>query len=282
MATEKRERQKANRRASVEQKRRTEQRDNLTQRLLAGGLILLLVVAGAFLLSRAFGGDTEAADNTFEPELATTTTVAEDVVDTVLLSAPEGGAIFEEGEETPCPADDGSSERTTAFGAPPPMCIDESAAYTAVVETDRGSFTIELDPAKAPLTVNNFVVLARYHYYEGVSFHRIIPDFVIQGGDAIGVPLGTGGPGYAFADELPEEGEYEVGSVAMANSGPDTNGSQFFVVTGEQGEALPPRWSLFGTVTDGLDVVLDIESTGTESGAPTEATTIISVTITEG
>lgn len=281
MATEKRERQKANRRASVEQKKRTEQRDNLTQRLMGGGLILLLVVAGIFLLTRALGDDTEAAENTFEPELATTTTEAEDVVDTVLLSAPESGVILEEGEETACPAEDGSSERTTAFGAAPPMCIDESNTYTAVVETDRGSFTIELDPAKAPLTVNNFVVLARYHYYEGVSFHRIIPDFVIQGGDAVGDPLGTGGPGYSVADELPEEGEYEVGSVAMANSGPDTNGSQFFVVTGEQGEALPPRWSLFGTVTDGLDVVLDIEATGTESGAPTEATIITSVTITE-
>ncbi len=280
MATDKRERQKANRKARAEEQKRAEQRDNLTQRLMTGALLFALLLGGIFLLSRAFGGDdTEAAENTFEPELITTTTAS--VPDTVTLSAPAAGVALEEGEETPCPAEDGSSERTTTFGAAPPMCIDESATYTAVVDTDRGSFTIELDQARAPLTVNNFVVLARYHYYEGVSFHRIIPDFVIQGGDANGEPLGTGGPGYTFADELPDEGEYEIGSVAMANSGPDTNGSQFFVVTGEQGEALPARWSLFGSVIDGLDVVLEIEATGSESGAPTEATIINSVTITE-
>lgn len=282
MATDKRARQKANRQARLEEQRKVEQRENLTQRLVGGALIAALVIGGLFLFFRATGDDADTAtENTFEPELATTTTADPDVPDTVVLTAPDPGGSFAEGEETPCPEVDGSSERITTFGTAPPMCIDESASYTAVVETNQGQFTIELDATKAPLTVNNFVVLARYHYYEGVSFHRIIPNFVVQGGDAVGEPLGTGGPGYAFADELPEEGEYEIGSVAMANSGPDTNGSQFFVVTGEQGQALPARWSLFGQVSDGLDVVLDIEATGTESGATTEATTINSVTITE-
>ncbi len=158
---------------------------------------------------------------------------------------------------------------------------DTSSLNAAEVVTTRGTFTIELDASVAPNTVNNFVVLARYHYYDDVPFHRIIPGFVVQGGDATGNPLGTGGPGYTFEDESPEDGAYEIGSVAMANSGPDTNGSQFFVVTGEQGVALPSLYSLFGTVTDGLDVVLDIESTGLQSGAPVEETLIESVTVTE-
>lgn len=281
MATDKRERQKANRQARLEEQRKLEQRENLTRRLMGGALLAALFIGAVFLYLRATEEDPLLAgndDNTFEPELVTTTLPPE----TVLLTAPEPGGAFEEGDETPCPADDGSEERITTFGAAPPMCIDESASYSAVVDTDRGEFTIELDVDRAPLTVNNFVVLSRYGYYEGVSFHRIIPNFVVQGGDPNGDPLGTGGPGYAFADELPEEGEYQVGSVAMANSGPDTNGSQFFVVTGEQGEALPPRWSMFGMVTDGLDVVFEIESTGTDSGTPMEATTINSITIIEG
>ncbi len=141
---------------------------------------------------------------------------------------------------------------------------------------------MELFPNRAPITVNSFVFLARNRFYEGVSFHRIIPGFVIQGGDAVGDPPGTGGPGYTFIDELPEAGEYAIGSVAMANAGPDTNGSQFFIVTGENGVALPPQWSIFGEITDGLDVVFDIESTGTDSGAPTEETVMLSVTVTEG
>jgi cyclophilin family peptidyl-prolyl cis-trans isomerase len=130
--------------------------------------------------------------------------------------------------------------------------------------------------------VNNFVVLARYNYYEGSPFHRIIPDFVIQGGDAVGDPLGTGDPGYSFDDELPETGAYEVGSVAMANSGPDTNGSQFFVITGESGVALPPNYSLFGKVTAGFDVVEQIEAIETNADdAPTRRIVIETIRITE-
>ena len=116
----------------------------------------------------------------------------------------------------------------------------------------------------APKTVNNFVVLARYHYYDGIVFHRIIPGFVLQGGDPQGD--GRGGPGYRFEDELPPAGRYEVGSLAMANAGPDTNGSQFFVISGPDGVRLPPQYSLFGKVVKGLDVVADIESVGTPSG----------------
>lgn len=159
------------------------------------------------------------------------------------------------------------------------MTIEPSRRYTAEMETTKGSMTIALDPLAAPATVNNFVFLARYHYYDGIVFHRVIPGFVIQGGDPEGT--GRGGPGYRFGDELPPPGRYEVGSLAMANAGPDTNGSQFFVISGPDGVALPPNYSLFGKVVRGLDVVAAIDAVGSRSGAPSEEVVITSVTISE-
>lgn len=179
-----------------------------------------------------------------------------------------------------CPPPEGTAERTVAFTEAPPMCIDTNKSYTAVVETDAGPFSIELFPERAPVTVNNFVFLARHKFYDDVPFHRVIPGFVVQGGDAA-KGNGTGGPGYQFGDELPKKGDYEIGSVAMANSGPDTNGSQFFVVTGEQGVGLPPNYSLFGKVVEGLEVVKKIEADGTPSGTPATVHRITKVTITE-
>ena len=134
-------------------------------------------------------------------------------------------------------------------------------------------------PHGAPRTVNSFVFLARYHFFDGITFHRIIPGFVVQGGDPTGT--GTGGPGYRFADELPQPGRYEIGSLAMANAGPDTNGSQFFIISGAQGTALPPLYSLFGQAVAGLDVLAAIEATGSPSGKPTAGVVIESVTIAE-
>ncbi|HEX4864862.1 MAG TPA: peptidylprolyl isomerase [Acidimicrobiales bacterium] len=180
---------------------------------------------------------------------------------------------------TPCPNPDGSSPKQQSFDAQPVMCIDRSKRYTAQMVTSKGSMTIALDAVSAPITVNNFVFLARYHYYEGIVFHRIIPGFVLQGGDPTGT--GRGGPGYKFSDELPSPGRYELGSLAMANAGPDTNGSQFFVISGPSGIRLPPQYSLFGKVVAGLDVVAAIDAVGTQSGTPTERVTIESVTVTE-
>ena len=180
---------------------------------------------------------------------------------------------------TDCPAADGSSPKQKRFDGPPPMCIDPEKRYTAEMVTSKGTLKIALDPIAAPKTVNNFVVLARYHYYDGIVFHRIIPGFVLQGGDPQGT--GRGGPGYQFEDELPQAGEYQVGSVAMANSGPNTNGSQFFVVTGDQGAQLPPSYSLFGKVTEGMDVVKAIEADGSAEGTPTTVHVMTSVTIEE-
>jgi peptidylprolyl isomerase len=179
--------------------------------------------------------------------------------------------------ELPDPA--GASPRTTTFDGPPPRCIDVARRYSAEMVTSKGTITLSLDPIGAPETTNNFVFLARWHYFDGIEFHRVIPGFVLQGGDPTGT--GTGGPGYRFKDELPKPGRYEVGSLAMANAGPDTNGSQFFIISGPQGVALPPKYALFGKVVRGLDVVAAIEAIGTSSGKPTERVTIESVTITE-
>jgi cyclophilin family peptidyl-prolyl cis-trans isomerase len=145
--------------------------------------------------------------------------------------------------------------------------------------TSHGTLVIALDPLAAPKTVNSFVFLARYHYYDGVIFHRIIPGFVLQGGDPTGT--GTGGPGYKFEDELPAPGRYQVGSLAMANAGPNTNGSQFFIISGSDGVRLPPQYALFGAVVSGGDVVTKIDALGTRSGKPTEEVVIESVTIAE-
>ncbi len=177
------------------------------------------------------------------------------------------------------PAADGSSPQRRSFKGEPPMAIDTAKRYTATMVTSKGSMTIALDPQAAPRTVNSFVFLARYHYFDGIVFHRVIPGFVLQGGDPTGT--GTGGPGYKFADELPAAGRYELGSLAMANAGPNTNGSQFFVISGPDGMRLPPSYSLFGKVVAGLDVVAAIDAIGSSSGKPKEQVTIESVTITE-
>jgi cyclophilin family peptidyl-prolyl cis-trans isomerase len=180
----------------------------------------------------------------------------------------------------PCPAADGSSERLQQFNEAPPMCIDPAKRYSAEIVTSLGAVTVALDPVAAPKTVNNFVFLARYHYYDGVIFHRIIRGFMCQGGDPTGT--GRGGPGYRFDDELPQPGRYEIGSLAMANAGPNTNGSQFFIVSGQSGVRLPPQYSLFGKVVKGLDVVSQMEAVETDrSDKPRADVVIESVTITE-
>jgi peptidylprolyl isomerase len=177
------------------------------------------------------------------------------------------------------PNPDGSSEKRQKFDAQPPMIIDIEKTYTATMVTSKGTMEIVLDAVGAPTTANNFVFLARWHYYDGIVFHRIIPGFVLQGGDPTG--NGTGGPGYRFNDELPKPGRYELGSLAMANAGPNTNGSQFFVISGPDGMRLPPLYALFGKVVKGLDVVSTINDLGSPSGSPREQVVIESVTITE-
>ncbi len=153
---------------------------------------------------------------------------------------------------TAFPPFDGSAPKSQQFSEPPEMGIDTTKRYTATVDTSLGEIVIALDALKAPKTVNNFVFLALNHYYDGVIFHRIINGFMCQGGDPTGT--GRGGPGYRFEDELPKPREYQIGSVAMANAGPNTNGSQFFI-THVPCPHLDGKHSVFGRVIEGQDVV---------------------------
>jgi len=171
-----------------------------------------------------------------------------------------------------------------SWKSPPAMTIDTAKTYIATVKTDAGTLAITLDDKLAPVTVNNFVFLADQKFYNCVTFHRVIPTFMDQTGDPTGT--GSGGPGYKFKDELPAKAnpQYPIGSVAMANSGPNTNGSQFFIVTGKEGESLAPNYTLFGTVTSGLSVADKINADGntnaSDNGVPPKVIhRILSVTI---
>lgn len=164
-----------------------------------------------------------------------------------------------------------------SYKNPPELVIDPSKSYTATIETTAGTMVAELFPGDAPFTVNNFVFLARDSYYEDVIFHRVIPGFMIQGGDPGGT--GTGGPGYCFKDE-PVKRKYTRGTLAMANAGPNTNGSQFFIMHADYG--LPPNYTIFGKLTAGEDIVDAIANA--PKGAqdrPTDPVKMTSITITE-
>ncbi|MCL4364451.1 peptidylprolyl isomerase [Patescibacteria group bacterium] len=160
--------------------------------------------------------------------------------------------------------------------------IDSKKQYAAVLDTTDGAITIQLDPVKTPVTVSNFVYLAKKNFYNNTIFHRVIKGFMIQGGDPKGD--GTGGPGYKFKDE-PISGDYTRGTVAMANSGPNTNGSQFFIM--QENNQLPKNYVIFGKVSAGMDVVDKIadapvkaNSQG-ENSSPVNPVTVKSVTISE-
>jgi cyclophilin family peptidyl-prolyl cis-trans isomerase len=166
------------------------------------------------------------------------------------------------------------------FEGPPKMEIDAGKRYAATLETSHGTIEADLFAAEAPRTVNNFVFLARQGFYDGLTFHRVIPGFVIQGGDPKGT--GEGDPGYEFADELANDLTYQPGTFAMANAGPDTNGSQFFIVVGPQGERLPKNYSIFGRVRQGLDIAQAIASVPTGAGdRPKEPVTMEKVSVQE-
>jgi peptidylprolyl isomerase len=185
---------------------------------------------------------------------------------------------------TPFPPFDGSAPRQQEFSAAPEMGIDPAKRYTATMTVSiggeaAGEIVIALDAVKAPKTVNSFVFLALHKYFDGIIFHRIINGFVCQGGDPTGT--GRGGPGYRFEDELPKAGQYQLGSLAMANAGPNTNGSQFFLISGPSGVQLPPLYSLFGQTVKGLELVDRMQNVETGPGdRPKQDVVIESVTIT--
>jgi cyclophilin family peptidyl-prolyl cis-trans isomerase len=172
-----------------------------------------------------------------------------------------------------------------SWTSPPKMSIDPAKTYCAVVQTNKGSITLQLFAKDAPKTVNNFVFLAKQNFYNGIIFHRIIQSFMIQTGDPLGT--GMGDPGYKFEDELNGPYQYEPGIVAMANSGPNTNGSQFFICTGEDSKGLnnQPNYSIFARVASGMETVLKIAATpvkaGGENSSPAEKVMIENIQIVE-
>ena len=165
------------------------------------------------------------------------------------------------------PSEPASSSKPMSYSAPPSMEIDTSKQYTAVIETEKGDLVLELFAGDVPVTVNNFVFLAREGFYNGTTFHRVISGFMAQGGDPAG--NGTGGPGYTFADEFTEH-THVTGALSMANAGPNTNGSQFFITYAPQ-HHLDGKHSVFGQLIDGMDVLEAIE----------QGDTIVRITIEE-
>jgi cyclophilin family peptidyl-prolyl cis-trans isomerase len=150
------------------------------------------------------------------------------------------------------------------YSSPPAMSIDTSKVYCVGLNTSKGLIVLALDPKDAPNTVNNFVYLAQHHFYDGMKFHRVVPNFIIQTGDPKG--NGSGGPGYKFNDE-PVKGDYTQGCVAMANSGANTNGSQFFICTANDTSTLKKSYNLFGHVTMGMNVALKIQGPGDDASS---------------
>jgi len=167
------------------------------------------------------------------------------------------------------------------WSSPPSLTIDPSTSYSATIRTNKGDIAVELFADESPMTVNNFVFLAREGFYDGVIFHRVISGFMIQGGDPTGT--GTGGPGYRFRDELEAAAKlgYGRGTLAMANAGPNTNGSQFFITHVDA--PLPPAYAVFGRTTAGQEVVDAIAEVPTGAGdRPVEDVVIETITIDEG
>jgi cyclophilin family peptidyl-prolyl cis-trans isomerase len=165
----------------------------------------------------------------------------------------------------------------------PKQTVKKGEKLTAIVETNCGTFDIALATSEAPITTNSFAYLAEEGFYDELTFHRIVPEFVIQGGDPTGT--GTGGPGYSVTEAPPANLKYTVGTVAMAKGGTDPSGrsgSQFYVVSGPQGETLPPEYALVGHVTKGLDVVEKIGELGNAEEKPTEVVEIEKMSIERG
>ncbi len=190
-------------------------------------------------------------------------------------ASPSSGSSFEPTQESP--------SKQLHWSTPPSMQIDPNKTYEAIVKTTKGEMAIDLFAKDTPITVNNFVFLARQGFYDHTKFHRIIKDFMIQGGDPIGT--GRGGPGYTFKDELPITKDYKRGIVAMANAGPNTNGSQFFIMTKDT--PLSKNYVIFGKVVSGFDTLDKIAETPVKNNGageisqPTENVYIESIKIIE-
>ena len=220
----------------------------------AGALLVGALLAVIILVNRANSSPTASATpsplalTTASPAVSPSPGASATAAVTTIPFASCAAASF-----GPALAPAGEPANPHAYPAPPPMSIDTTKLYEATVTTARGTIVLCLQPDLAPATVNNFVTLARNHFYDGLTFHRVVAGFVVQGGDPKGD--GSGGPGYKFNDE-PVREQYVQGAVAMANSGVNTNGSQFFICIADDTTKLHPLYNLFGRVASGLEVAL--------------------------
>jgi cyclophilin family peptidyl-prolyl cis-trans isomerase len=267
---------KADRRARKRENKqmgRAEREAELKRRKQRSGLLRGFLVVLAIVL--VFGVILWTGRNSSKKTAATTTTTA-------TTTKPTPTTVLPAFTKTACNNDKppAGTKRPT-FTKAPAMTIDKTKTYTATMTTSCGTITIALDAKNAPVATNNFVFLARQHFYDGLTFHRDIPNFVIQGGDPKGD--GSGGPGYSVKGEPPTNG-YPLGALAAAKTGTDPNGtmgSQFYIVTGTNGMALPNQYARFGVVSKGIDVARTIESFGTASGKPSRPLYTFKVTISE-
>jgi cyclophilin family peptidyl-prolyl cis-trans isomerase len=251
-------------------------------------IIVIAIAAGVAVGVYALASSGSKKNNNAASKSTTTTAAKTTTTAPTTTAAPSASTTVASTAYTTsadCPTSFTGHLTKPSWSKAPAMTIDASKTYTATVTTDVGTFTIALDAKTAPTAVNNFVFLADNHFYDCVTFHRVIPGFMDQGGDPTGT--GEGGPGYEFTAQGPATAspQYPIGSVAMANSSsgttdPSTNGSQFFIVTGSEGESLPPDYVLFGQVTSGLSVVDKINSDGSANGVPPDVLhRMISVTV---
>jgi cyclophilin family peptidyl-prolyl cis-trans isomerase len=269
-SSDKRQRKKDNARQAREARIAAEKRSRRLKSFRNVGIIVALFVVMVLIVNWVQGGDDKKSAST-----SSTTTPASTTPTTNALQAKCTTTVPKAGKKQ-------------SYKSAPPMTVDVNKTYVATMDTSCGSFDITLDPKVAPQTVNSFVFLAKNGFYDGLKFHRVVPDFVVQGGDPDGT--GQGGPGYKLPDEPPKNG-YKAGSVAMANSGAGTTGSQFFLVLSENGAkglgGPPYKYSDLGTITKGMDVVTTLGSFGKEGASdpsqqtPTRPLYINKVTVTE-
>ncbi|HTV12295.1 MAG TPA: peptidylprolyl isomerase [Acidimicrobiales bacterium] len=256
-----------------------QQQKQRRQRLFVGGFGGALVIIVVVVLVTALTSS-PAKKKTAAPPTSTTSAVSTTAT-TAPTTPPVSVKLVKAPAKVGCPKLNGTSPHYTMFSSPPPMCINPAKSYTAHMVTDVGTITFKLLAAQDPVTVNNFVFLSLYHFYNGTAFHRVVTGFVDQGGDPTGT--GYGGPGYSFNGGAPKSAKvYTAGALAMGNTGsPSSDGSQFFIVVGKGGAQLTPNYSYFGQVTSGMNVVNKINADGGASpnGTPKVVHKVLNVTI---
>jgi cyclophilin family peptidyl-prolyl cis-trans isomerase len=293
MPSDKRARKRAAREAKLAALQRQQKRRSTLRRAVT--LIIILAVAGGIyaIVAGTSGGSNKAASTTTTTASSTTTSsTTTSSTSTTTTTEPAAQVTANAAAVAAgCPASPTTALNKPSYKTAPAMALDTTKTYLATVKTDVGTFVITFNPKVSPIAVNSFVFLAKAGFFNCVIFHRVIPGFVIQGGDPTGT--GTGGPGYQFTEKGPTASansamQYPLYSVAMANSNqpssadPNTNGSQFFIITGTQGEQLPPDYVLFGQVTSGMSVIDQINKDGSTAGVPPTIThRMLSVTISE-